>query len=240
MADWIDTVVPPFLAKVDGVLGDGYTAVLFGSVARGEHVEGRSDVNLMLITERADPSTLRSLHDAFAAWRRSSRTPPILITRAEWARAADAFPIELCDMKAAYRVLRGPDLVAGATVDPRDLRRALEAELRGKLLPLRQAYVVYAGDSAALGRVAAESAATVLLLLRCTLAAAGRPVPTTADTATAAAAELIGFPAAAVQAAARLRGERKPRLTVPEFEAYLDAVVRTAHFVDQLQLGDQS
>jgi predicted nucleotidyltransferase len=240
MADWIDTIVPPFLAKVDGVLGDGYTAVLFGSVARGEHVEGRSDVNLMLITERADPSTLRSLHDAFAAWRRASRTAPILITRDEWARAADAFPIELCDMKAAYRVLRGPDLVAGATVDPRDLRRALEHALRGKLLRLRQAYVVYASDPAALGQVAAESAATITLLLRCVLAVAGRPVPPSADTAAAAAADLIGFPAGAVQAAAHLRGERKPRLAAPEFEAYVDAVVRTAHFVDQLQLGDHS
>jgi predicted nucleotidyltransferase len=240
MADWIDTIVPPFLAKVDGVLGDGYTAVLFGSVARGEHVEGRSDVNLMLIAERADPSTLRSLHDAFAGWRRASRTPPILITRDEWARAADAFAIELCDMKAAYRVLRGPDLVAGATVDSRDLRRALEHELRGKLLPLRQAFVVYANDPAALGHVAAESAATVLLLLRCTVAVAGRPVPPSAEAATAAAAELVGFPAGAVQAAARLRGERKPRLAAPEFEAYLDAVVRTARFVDQLQIGDHS
>jgi hypothetical protein len=194
----------------------------------------------MLIIEQADPAALRSLHEAFAAWRHGSRTPPILITRDEWARAADAFPIELCDMKAAYRVLRGPDLVSGAPLDRRDLRRALEHELRGKLLRLRQAYVAHASDSAALGQLAAESAATVLLLLRCTLAAGGRVVPPTADAAVAEAASMIGFPASAVQAAVRLRAERKPRLAAPEFEAYLDAVARTARFVDQLQLGDQS
>jgi hypothetical protein len=240
MADSSNTVVEPFLAKVDAVLGGGYSAVLFGSVARGEHVEGRSDLNLMLIIERADPPALRSLHDAFAAWRKTSRTPPILITRDEWARAADAFPIELCDMKAAYRMVRGPDLVIGAALDRRDLRRALEHELRGKLLRLRQAYVAHASDPAALGQLAAESAATVLLLLRCTLSAAGRVVPPAADATAVEAADLIGFPAAAVQAAVRLRAERKPRLAAPEFEAYLDAVARTARFVDQLQLGDQS
>lgn len=240
MADSSDTVVEPFLAKVDAVLGGDYSAVLFGSVARGEHVEGRSDLNLMLIIERADPPTLRSLHDAFAAWRKASRTPPILITRDEWARAADAFPIELCDMKSAYRVVRGPDLVIGAALDRRDLRRALEHELRGKLLRLRQAYVAHASDPAALGQLAAESAATVLLLLRCTLSVAGRLVPPAADAAAVEAAGLMGFPAAAVQAAVRLRTERKPRLAAPEFEAYLDAVARMARFVDQLQLGDQS
>jgi predicted nucleotidyltransferase len=240
MADAIGTVVEPFLARVDDALGAGYTAVLFGSVARGEQVEGRSDLNLMLIVERADPAALRSLHDAFAAWRHASRTPPILISRDEWSRAADAFPIELCDMKTAYRILRGPDLLASAALDVRDLRRALEHELRGKLLRFRQAYVAHASDPAALGRLAADSAATVVLLLRCTLMAAGRPVPSATREVTADAASLVGFPAAPVAAAVGLRSERKPRLSAADFEAYLDAVSRTARFVDQLQPGDQS
>ncbi len=240
MADAIDTVVEPFLTKADAALGPGYTAVLFGSVARGEQVRGRSDLNLLLIVERADPAVLRSLHDAFAAWRHASRTPPILITRDEWARSADAFAIELCDMKAAYRVLRGPDLLASAEVDSRELRRALEHELRGKLLRFRQAYVAHASDPAALGRVAADSAATVLVLLRCALAVTGAVLPHTAGATITEAAGLIGFAREVVATAVRLRTERKPRLSAPEFEAYLDAVARTARFVDQLQLGDQS
>ena len=59
------------------------------------------------------PATLRALGPAFAAWRKSSPQPPLLISRAEWARAADAFPIEISDMRAAYRLLRGDDPLAG-------------------------------------------------------------------------------------------------------------------------------
>jgi predicted nucleotidyltransferase len=239
MADAIDTLVEPFLAQLDGALGAGYTALLFGSVTRGEHVQGRSDINLMLVVEHADPETLRRLHAPFAAWRRASRTPPLLITRDEWSRAADAFPIELCDMKAAYRVLRGPDVLAPLSVDVRDLRRALEHELRGKLLRLRQGYVSHGADSAALGALAAESAATVLLLLRCLLVAAGRPIPAGAEQVVAQAAAVTGFAPEAVLAAYRLRPERKPRLGGPGFEAYVEAVARAVRFVDQLLLGDQ-
>ncbi|HEX5385109.1 MAG TPA: hypothetical protein VFW66_00230 [Gemmatimonadales bacterium] len=237
MADAVPAGVEAFLTQVDAALGAGYTALLFGSAARGDRVERRSDVNLMLVLERVDPAVLRALHAPFAAWRKVSRTPPILISRDEWARAADAFPIELSDMRAAYRVLRGPDLVAGLALDVRDLRRALEHELRGKLLRLRQGYVAHASDPAALGALASGSAATILLLLRSALVVAGRPVPPAADALIAAAAELVGFDAESVRAPVRRRGDRSPRASAQEFEAYLDAVARTAQFVDHLQPG---
>ncbi len=99
---------------------------------------------------------------------------PLLITRDEWAQAGDAFPIEICDMHAAYQVLRGPDLLVSVQPDRRALRTALEREFRGKLLRLRQAYVLHGDDPAALGDVAADSVSTIVLLFRCLLVLAGR------------------------------------------------------------------
>ncbi len=229
----------PFLRAADAVLGAEYTAILFGSAARGGRVEGRSDVNLLLILGDASPAALRALHAPFAAWRRRSPEPPLLLTRDEWTRAADAFPIEICDMRLAYRVLRGPDLLADLRPDPRDLRRAVEHELRGKLLRLRQGYVAHAADPAALGALAAASAAPVLLLLRCLLVLAGRSVPGEPDALVAAAAGAAGFDPAPVAAVVRRRAERRPRCPAAEFEDYLAAVAAAARFVDHLQLGDE-
>ena len=62
-------------------------------------------------------------------------------------------------------------------VDRADLRHAVERELRGKLLRLRQGYAAAAGDPAALGDLASRSAATIMVLLRALLACSAEPVP---------------------------------------------------------------
>ena len=113
----IDKVVTPFLAAADAALGAGYSALLYGSAARGDYVPGRSDINLMLVLDDPSPSRLRALAPAFEAWRKAAAEPPLLISRAEWARASDVFPIEITDMRAGYRVLRGPDPLADTSVD---------------------------------------------------------------------------------------------------------------------------
>ena len=69
MRDVVDRVVGPFLSQVDSALGDGYSAVLYGSAARGDFVPGRSDLNLMLITDDLSPARLSGLGGAFAGWR---------------------------------------------------------------------------------------------------------------------------------------------------------------------------
>ena len=238
MVDPIARVVEPFLSEADAVLGEGYSAVLYGSAARGDFIPGRSDINLLIIADGLAPAVLHSLRRGFGAWRKATREPPLLMTRAEWHRAADAFPIEIADMRAAYRVLRGPDPLRGAVVERGDLRRALEREFRGKLLRLRQGYAAYAHDPAVLGTLAAESAANVLVLLRGLLTLLGRPVPADPVALATAAAAAAGLDGEALVRVVRRRGERDRRCGAPEFEGYMAAVERAAQFLDQLQPGD--
>ncbi len=239
MRDAVDRVVGPFLEAADSALGQGYVAVLYGSAARGDFVPGRSDINLLLILDSVAPNTLRALGPALATWRKSSPQPPLLIGRAEWARAADTFPIEISDMRAASRLLRGDDPLAGLVVDRADLRSAVERELRGKLLRLRQGYAAAAGDPAALGDLASRSAATIMVLLRAILVLLGRALPGDPLELAAAAAGAIGTQGEPWLNVIRHRGESGWRCPTSEFEDYLDAVARATMFVDQLQLGEQ-
>lgn len=239
MRDAVDRVVGPFLLQVDAALGAGYSAVLYGSAARGDFVPGRSDLNLILITDDLSPASLSRLGPAFASWRGSGYEPPLVILRSEWARATDVFPIEITDMRAGYQVLRGPDPLPGLTVAPADLRHALEREFRGKLLRLRQGYIAAGGDPSALGTLAGRSAGTFLVLLRGLLVLLGRSVPHDPVEVAAAAAAAIGTSGEPLLNVIRHRAERGWRCSPAEFEGYLDAVARAAGFLDQLQLGDQ-
>jgi hypothetical protein len=236
----VSRIVDPFLAEVDQALGSGYSAVLYGSAARDDDfIPGRSDINLMLVLAQIDPQILRTLGRAFTGWRKGSQEPPLIVSRAEWERASDAFPIEITDMRHSYQVLRGPDPVQGLQVDRTDLRKALEREFRGKLLRLRQGYATYAPDPKALGTLALQSAATILVLLRGVLTLIGKPVPTDATELASASANAIGFQAKHLQHVVRHRAEREWRCGATEFEQYMEAVEQAARFVDQLQLGDQ-
>ena len=239
MPEAIRRILDPFLTDADRALGQGYSAVLYGSAARGDWVEGRSDVNLLLVLDDVRPERLRALGPAFAGWRKAAQEPPLMLSRDEWASATDVFPLEITDMQAAYRVVRGPDPLAALRVAPDDLRHALERELRGKLVRLRQGYVALAEEDESLGAMLVASVPTVLVLLRGVLRLLGRPVPPAPEALVAAGAETAGFDAGAVALAVRRRGERKWRCTPAEGAAYVEAVAVTARFVDQLQLGDQ-
>lgn len=148
MPDMVERLVEPFLRECDRVLGRGYSAVLYGSLVRGEYLDGWSDVNLLLVLESASPDVLLTLDTAFAGWARSHQPPPLLLSRPEWRRAADVFPVEITDIRGAYRLLRGVDPLAEVRVERSELRAALERDLRGRLLRLRQGFVALAADPA--------------------------------------------------------------------------------------------
>jgi hypothetical protein len=239
MRESVRRVVDALLTEADAALGSDYSAVLYGSAARGDFIPGRSNINLMLVAEELTPQVLRSLGRAFTGWRKASTEPPLLMSRPEWNRATDAFPIEIADMRTAYQVLRGGDPLQGVEVDRGDLRKALEREFRGKLLRLRQGYSTYAPDPAALGALGLQSAATILVLLRGLLSLLGKPVPKDPLELAAAAAASVGFEGEHLLHVVRHRVDREWRCQAPEFENYMGAVEHSARFLDQLQLGDQ-
>lgn len=232
------TIVDPFLEALDGAQPGAYSAVLYGSAARGDYASERSDVNLMLVFDTLDAALLRRLAPAFHRWPRERAAPPLLASAAEWARASDVFPLEITDMRLAYEVLRGPDPIAGLQVQPSELRHALERELRGKLLRLRQGYAAAEGDATRLGELGLASVPAVLVLFRGLLALLGRPVPGTPAEVVTAAAEAAGFDARAVLVPLAHRQDRRWRWPAADFERYLSAVEHAAAYVDTLQPGD--
>ena len=67
----VERVVSPFLAHADGALPPGYSAVLYGSAARGDFVPGWSDINLLVVAEALSPEVLRGLGRSLGEWRKS-------------------------------------------------------------------------------------------------------------------------------------------------------------------------
>lgn len=227
------------LAKSLGELsGLNASAVLYGSAARGDWIPGRSDVNLLLLVDDTAPAALRRLTPAVTEWHTKGFAPPLIMGRDEWQRSADVFPIEITDMQVAHRMLCGADPVLGMVVDPADLREAVEKELRGKLVRLRQAYVRFGESGMILGGFALASIATYFALLRCLAVLSHRapgqdPKETAAVLGTALGADV----SVAVEIAGHRR-EQEWSCPPDTFVRYLELVQRTVELIDTFHAGD--
>ena len=237
MQDEIKTIVGPLLAACDRELADSYAAVLYGSAARGEFVSGVSDINLLLVCDSLKPEVLRRLSASLESLQQQGQPPPLLAERGEWGRAVDVFPIEVTDMQIAHETLRGSDPVAPMHVDPRDLRRSLEHELRAKLLRLRQSYALHSADEAALAFVAGRSVASIATLFRVSLPLFGNPAPLPTPDCLAAAGAALGISAAPVIELWHSKRTQVAKCSAELFEGYVAAVASAVRVVDQFTPG---
>lgn len=91
-------------------------------------------------------------------WQSEQVATPVVLTRGEFARSLDAFPVEFGDIIAAHDTLFGDDPFTGFTVAAEDLRRACEAQVRSLLLHLREDYMEAGGRPSAIEALVVDSA----------------------------------------------------------------------------------
>jgi phytoene dehydrogenase-like protein len=214
--------------------------VLHGSAARDQHIPGWSDVNVVLILESLSTDVLEKLKTPLTRWRHETEALPLMLTHAEWLRSSDAYPLEIAEMKTAYRVLRGSDPLVELEIDRNDLRQALEREFRGKLLRLRQGYALLTGDSKKMGDFVRRSISAVLFLCRGLLVLAGKKPPLDPVDLANMAGRVASFEGPALARIVTRRGVTEWECTEADMRGYLAAVEQAARFVDNFQTGERA
>ncbi len=239
MADGRKPNLEQLASRLEAALGDNLVALLlYGSAARGAHVDGRSDLNVLLIVKDASVARLHTATPLLAEWAKAGEPAPLVFAEAEWRSSADVFPIEIEDMREAHRVLAGRDPFEGVVTRRADLRRELEHELRGKVLRLRTEYAAAAADGQALGRLLVHSAGTFFVLFRATLRLLGGAPPAGHDALVKETAAAAGLEVAAFDwVLAALDGKNPKGLEPydPVAGRYVDAMEQLADFVDRLE-----
>jgi predicted nucleotidyltransferase len=211
------------------------SAMLFGSAARNEWVDGVSDVNLLVLVDRIDAALLAGAASA-ARQAVESGVTPLLMELDEWAAAADVFAIEIADMQQAGLPLHGDSPVAGVAVQPARLRLQAERELRAKLLHLHGGMLLAAGDRKRLGQLFLVALPSFATYLRAALRLAGREVPMDTRETIDAGCSLAGAdprPLLAVHAARVAGGGLELDLADPLADDFNEAAKRLATWIDE-------
>src|SRR5215208_3873775 len=153
------------------------SVVLYGSAAAGDHIELRSDYNLLIALNRITPEDLRQAQAPMREWQRLGHPLPVYFTVEELSDAADVFPIEFHQMANARVVLYGHDPFEFVTLSDANLRHQTEYELRSKLIQLRRLYIPASISVEKLCALMSDSLASFASLFRAVLILHGVEAP---------------------------------------------------------------
>lgn len=159
--------------------------------AYGPAVEGAAPadeaLSTLVLVDGMTADDLTACGGSVRAWRGAGLATPLVLTLDEFRRSLDAFPLEYAGIAASHVVLTGDPPFADLTIDPADVRRALEVQVKSHLIHLREGYMEAAGDMGAVSRLVVASAAPLLALLRNLARLEGVEAQTPAAVARAAA-----------------------------------------------------
>ena len=167
------------------------SVVLYGSAAAGDHIELRSDYNILIALNRITPEDLRQAQAPMREWQRLGHPLPVYFTVEELADAADVFPIEFHQMANARSVLYGRDPFEFVELSNTNLRHQAEYELRSKLIQLRRLYIPASVSTDKLCDLMNDSLSSFAALFRAVLMLYGQEAPISKPDCVRATAALL-------------------------------------------------
>src|SRR6266403_1216835 len=240
MANTIDAALNRLVEELRAAHGENLSAiVLYGSVAAGDHVELRSDHNLLIVLDRIALDDLRLSHTTMRDWVSHGQPMPVYFTVEELKRAADVFPIEFLQMEKARKILYGRDPFEFVEISQANLRHQTEYELRTRLIQLRRLYIPASTSVEKLCALMSDSLTSFAALFRAVLILRGQEPPVSKADSVRATARLLGLNESSFEQILQLRSKSSKTLTEAEadsaFSAYLSQIERVIQAVDQIE-----
>jgi hypothetical protein len=122
-------------------------------------------VRSLALVERVTFDDLSRAVPLAEAWRRRGLAVPLLLSRYEFERSLDVFPLEYGSIIANHVAIVGEDPFGAARVAAADRRRACEAQAKSHLIHLRENYLETQGNARLVAQLIAASAPAFRSLL---------------------------------------------------------------------------
>ena len=216
--------------------------VLYGSAAAGDHIELRSDYNILIALHRITPEDLRQAQAPMREWQRLGHPLPVYFTVEELSDAADVFPIEFHQMANARIVLYGHDPFEFVQLSNANLRHQTEYELRSKLIQLRRLYIPASVSIEKLCDLMSDSLSSFAALFRAVLILHGQQAPVSKPDCVRATAKLLRLNPAPFERIFEFRTSGNLPTSEKEandlFGAYLFQLEQVVEAVDNLPMGE--
>lgn len=229
------------VSQLTAAYGDALRAiVLYGSAVAGEHIESKSDYNVLVLVESLPLDRLEAASAAMRAWADDGNPAPLTFTAQEWRTSSDVFPMEYADILERHQLLAGDAaLVTSVSVDRAQLRIQVEREALSRVFRLRQQTLLAGRDGKRQLELLSASLSAIMVVFRGVLRLQGATPPTNYEELVRDVAARTGLDATPYRDVIRhVRGEQ----TIPKNGAeavlagYLRGMEAIAAHVDALSL----
>jgi hypothetical protein len=155
------SLAPAQRAALETLVGDLHAvfgARLGSVVAYGlSHVANDDGIHAVAFVEGLTFTDLAQMAPLARGWQKAGLAIPLVLTRHEFVRTLDVFPIEYGNIIANHVLIEGPDPFAGIHVSDADRRRGCELDAKSHVIHLREGFIETQGDARAIARLIAAS-----------------------------------------------------------------------------------
>lgn len=181
-----------FVDAASAALGPDLVAiVLFGSAAEGR-LRATSDVNVVVVATRFEPTRLDALREPLRLGRALIRLSVMLLLESEVEAAAEAFAVKFADIGARHRLLAGRDPFALLQPTRAAMLVRLKQVLLNFILRTRERYALVSLREEQLATVVADAAGPLRSAAALLLTLEGRAAPSPKQALETLAGEIGG------------------------------------------------
>ena len=225
--------------SVKKIYGENLSSiVLYGSAAADDWDKKFSDFNLLIVLKKLGLPELKLISGVTNIWIKSGNPPPLLFTMNRLMKSSDVFPLEMHDIRDSHKILFGSDPITDILMSTANLRLELEHELKGKLIQLRENYLLAAGNPKAVLELMVKSLSTFLVLFRGALRLLDSEIPACKIDALKMLADRLKFDIQIFETLDQVkRGKLKAKEVQPFtlFREYLKTIETVVDMVDELE-----
>jgi predicted nucleotidyltransferase len=189
-----EDIFDEFRGDYTTLFGDDLLAIiLHGSGARGEYIPKKSDINFLVVLTDNGIEQLSDAMSLVAKWQKRRIPVPLFLTRVYIESSLDAFPLEFFNIKSAYQVIHGEDVLKDLSIEKEALRLQCERELKAKLLLLRESFLHARGEAHPLRELINQSLPAFISIFKALLYLKGQEIPGKHEPVIPATAENFGL-----------------------------------------------
>lgn len=120
---------------------DLISIILYGGVAKGEYVEGQSNINILVVLEKVDVKTLDKLVEPYKQAVRTFGIDLLIMSMLDLETSTDVFPIRFLDIQNFHINLFGKEVLKELKIARDHLRLQCEQNLKTLQINLLQFYL---------------------------------------------------------------------------------------------------
>jgi predicted nucleotidyltransferase len=173
-----EDIFDEFRGNYNALFGDDLLSIiLYGSGARGDYIAKKSDINFLIVLNDNGMERLNDSMDLTAKWEKRRVPVPLFLSEDYIKSSLDAFPLEFFNIRLAYSVVYGQDVLKDLNIEKGNLRLQCERELKAKLLLLRRSFLQANGEVRLLTGLVKQSFSAFISIFNALLYLKGDEIP---------------------------------------------------------------